>query len=87
MLWLYTQVTSRCLVQRELIGFHARHRLEDLVSLNQESVTKHESQLNSPLGAHILYHFIVKELGKDQPLRCVPDFEVERLELKQNMRL
>ena len=80
-------MASRRLVQRELIGFQARDRLEDLVSLNQESVTKHESQLNSPLGAHILSHFIVKELGKDQPLSCVPDFEVERLELDQNMLL
>ncbi|BDU40586.1 hypothetical protein TUMSATVNIG3_51210 [Vibrio nigripulchritudo] len=55
--------------------------------LNQESVTQYERQLNSPLGAHILFHFIVKELGKDSSFRFVPDFEIERLELKQNMRL
>jgi hypothetical protein len=41
-----------------------------------------ESQLNSPLGAHILSHFIVKELGKDWSFRGVLF-----LELEQNMRL
>jgi hypothetical protein len=63
-------------------GFQARHRFEDLVVLNQKSVTQYESQLNSPLGAHILSHFIVKELGKDLSFRCVLF-----LELEQNMRL
>jgi hypothetical protein len=48
---LYTQVTSKCSFQRELSGFQTRHRFEDLVVLNQESVTQYESQLNSPLGA------------------------------------
>ncbi|EGU54645.1 hypothetical protein VINI7043_15065, partial [Vibrio nigripulchritudo ATCC 27043] len=47
-----------------------------------ESVPQYESQLNSPLGAHILLHFIVKELGKDASFHCVLF-----LELKQNMRL
>ncbi|WP_038142418.1 hypothetical protein, partial [Vibrio nigripulchritudo] len=60
---------------------------EDLVVLNQESVTRYKSQLNSPLGAHILFHFIAKELGKDLSFHCVPDFEIEKLELKQNMKL
>jgi hypothetical protein len=78
----YTQVTSRCSFQRELSGFQTRHRFEDLMVLNQESVTQYESQLNSALGAHILSHFIVKELGKDSSFRCVLF-----LELKQNMRL
>jgi hypothetical protein len=49
----YTQVTSRCSFQRELSGFQTRHRFEDLMVLNQESVTQYESQLNSALGAHI----------------------------------
>ncbi|CCN55418.1 hypothetical protein MADA3029_1080001 [Vibrio nigripulchritudo MADA3029] len=40
-----------------------------------------------PLGAHILFHFFVKKLGKDSSFRCVPDFEIENLELKLNMRL
>jgi hypothetical protein len=55
-------------------GFQARHRFEDLVVLNQKSVTQYESQLNSPLGAHRLPHFIVKELGKNWfiPLRPFP---------------
>ncbi|CCO46740.1 hypothetical protein VIBNISOn1_1880012 [Vibrio nigripulchritudo SOn1] len=43
--------------------------------LNQESVTQFESQLNSPLGVHILFYFFVKELGKDQSFRFVPDFK------------
>ncbi len=78
----YTQVSSRCLVQRELTGFQTRHRYEDLVILNQESVTQYESQLNSPLGVHILSHFIVKELGKDSSFHYVL-----LLELEQNVRL
>ncbi|BCL69426.1 hypothetical protein TUMSATVNIG1_13750 [Vibrio nigripulchritudo] len=57
------------------------------MALNQESVTQYESQLNSPLGAYILFHFFVKELGKDSSFHCVPDFEIERLDLKQNIRL
>ncbi|CCN72790.1 hypothetical protein VIBNISFn118_660042 [Vibrio nigripulchritudo SFn118] len=50
--------------------------------LNQESVTQYESQLDSPLGAHILSHFFVEELEKDTSFRCVLI-----LELKQNMLL
>ncbi len=78
----YTQVTSRCYVQRELTGFQARRRYVDLVILNQTSATKYESQLNSPLGAHSLSHFLVKELGKDSSFRCAL-----LLELEQTMRL
>ncbi|GLQ76340.1 hypothetical protein GCM10007932_57030 [Vibrio penaeicida] len=70
-----------------MLGFQARQRFEDLVVLNQESVTQHEIQANSPLGAYLLPHFIVKELGKDSSFHCVPDFEVERLELKQKIEL
>jgi hypothetical protein len=80
--WRYTQTTLTCLVQRELTGFQTKHRFEDLVALNQESVTQYESQLNSPLGAHILSHFVVKEFGKDLSLRCILF-----LELKQYMKL
>jgi hypothetical protein len=45
-------------------GFQARHRFEDLVVLNQESVTQYESPLNSPLGAHILSQFKEKNLER-----------------------
>ncbi|HAS6183819.1 TPA: hypothetical protein I7160_22755 [Vibrio vulnificus] len=40
------------------------------------------TQVNSPLGAHILSHFCVIELGKDSSFRCVLF-----LELNQNMKL
>ncbi|RTZ20820.1 hypothetical protein [Vibrio penaeicida] len=69
------------------LGFQVRHRFEDLVVLNQESVTQYENQANSPLGAYLLSQFIVKELGKDSSFHCVPDFEIERLELKQKIEL
>ncbi len=47
----YTQVTSRCSVQREWLGSQSRQRLEDLVILNQKSLTKAVSQANSPFGS------------------------------------
>ncbi|PKF79643.1 hypothetical protein CW749_08015, partial [Vibrio sp. vnigr-6D03] len=68
--------------QRELLGFQARYQFADLVALNQELVTQHENQANSPLGAHLLSHFIVKELGKDSSFHCVLF-----LELTQKMEL
>jgi hypothetical protein len=74
--------TPKFSVQRELTGFQARHRFEDLVALNQKSVMQYESQLNSPLGAHSLSHFFVKELGNDLSFRYV-----FFLELRQTMRL
>ncbi|WP_235187462.1 hypothetical protein, partial [Vibrio nigripulchritudo] len=64
------------------LGFQTRHRFEDLVVLNRKSITQYESQANSPLGAYLLLHFIVKELGKDLSFRCVPF-----LELKQKIKL
>jgi hypothetical protein len=48
-----------------LLGFQTRNRFEDIVALNQEPITQYKDQANSPLGAYLLSHFFVKELGKD----------------------
>ncbi|KJY80074.1 hypothetical protein TW74_06890 [Vibrio nigripulchritudo] len=65
-----------------MLGFQARQQFVDLVILNQKLVTQDESQENSPLGAHLMSHFIVKELGKDLSFRSALF-----LELKQKMEL
>ncbi|EGU60442.1 hypothetical protein VINI7043_02195 [Vibrio nigripulchritudo ATCC 27043] len=48
------------------------------MALNQKVITQYKSQANSPKGAYLLFHFIVKELGKDLSFHCILFLELKK---------